>query len=105
MNRAGAVLLCTWILWGKGVVEAPPLKPGDPIEFPSISETLRDVRLKQWQPLRGYASRAECEVAAGDRRGVAIEVTAGEDLKATERVAVFARCLPDTIDPRAARDK
>lgn len=88
-------LLLAWVLWSAPATIDP--------NVPLVSATYT-YNPADFQPIRGFETRAECEKAWSEAADA--EITVG--IKRNDRGArvwntfVF-RCLPVTIDPRKAR--
>ncbi len=86
-NRAPLIAgMLVWILWTR-------LQPIHPIG-PDATLAMLGI----WQPMRAFATQAECERAAEQPAALAATLLEEYQIKAEVRPAV--RCLPDTIDPR-----
>lgn len=85
-------LLCAWVLWTKVLTVAG-------MDTPLIAS----VKARQWQPYSAHETKAECEkVAASGASDIKRALLVEHGLERYEGT-LYARCLPDTIDPRGEK--
>lgn len=85
---------CAWVLWAKGLPPPRPLGQVGPI------------LVMLWQPFTAYGTKQECEAAANKKEAIQKALIAEHKLSGEDqRLAVYVRCLPDTLDPRGPKGK
>lgn len=83
---------CAWVLWARGRATQ---------ELWQSQRSVVAGWLSVWHPQSGYKTKSECEAAARKTEAIKQDLLSQHGVEDPGMV-LFARCLPDTVDPRDA---